>query len=440
MAKYKVLFFDYWTSGLHNFRRLTDEIHSSGGEFELVHLGSLRDGTVNRDVTIDGIRCRDISAFRGDGVIDIIRKLGPSVVVSLNMCLIPDRALFIACRRFGVPVAYLQHGAVLEPEALAGARAANDRQWNAVDYLSRVRKYATVIPWYLRAKDEIFPGRTSRRVLTQTIRHPTLSAVRPLASEELWPDVALVYSRTDADTLLRDWGMDETRVRIVGNPELDAAFQRRLSPLNATQKEEVKRALGLDPKRPVVLHADEGWTAIGAFGWNPTAAATMLRELCSVADRVGAQVLIRPKPAGKNVPGPFASFDIADVCRDIPGVAVSRARSVCDSLDVSDVVVGMMSTVLESAVVLGVPILTPSWFLQGKPELSAYVKYGSARAIADGDELASAIRESIGHRVTEISPEFAARRLGPLDGCSVSRIVGEIKKLAEQSRIQGLAV
>lgn len=420
----KIVFFDYWTAGMHNFRRVARAFEGEPVSFELLHLGSLRDKSIERETVIDGIPCRDITTYGNRGIYGVLASLRPDAVVTLNIAYLPDRALCLSCRKLGIPVVYLQHGAILEKDAMdamLGARSQGDAKWKWSDYASRLTKYGRMVPWYMQAKGELFPGAVSRDVLLKLATSPAHSTIYPPAPEELWPSRAMVYNQTDADTLRTDRGMPESRIAVVGNPELDEAFGRRKRPLTTAERKEVLARLGLRPDKPVVLHADEGWTAIGAFGWTPDLAKEYLRHLFESVQAAGAQMLVRPKPAGNAIPGPM-DFSITDFCRSFPEVVVSRAASVCDSIDVSDVVVGMMSTVLESAVILGRPLLVPAWMVGEKPELSSYVKYGAAKVVLRREELVGTIQQAVRAGTLPIPSLFAARRLGPLDDGSGARM------------------
>ena len=123
----RVVFFDYWTKGVHNFLRLMPYAPAGSAEFQLFHLGSWREGSVPRVQMIEGLPTVDIAAYRGMRLPDILRSLRPDVLVGLNMHTTFDRALFLTCRRLGIPTVYVQHGAIPDLEELRMMATQEDR-------------------------------------------------------------------------------------------------------------------------------------------------------------------------------------------------------------------------------------------------------------------------------------------------------------------------
>ncbi len=429
-----ILFFDSWTRGAHNFKRVVDGIPQGKASFNILHFGRLRDPLLPKCETLHGISTADISLFPGKSLLEVLQIYDPAVIVNLNAWYLWDRALFACARRLNIPTVYLQHGAMAEPDVMETVCRHNDANWRLRDYISRLPKYANVIKWYLGGKGERVPTRLSLEVLGSLLRYPTRSMVHPYAAHELWPDVALVYAESEVDRLVKHWQLPRDRIRIVGNPELDEAFVRSRIPLDISARERVFDSLGLALNRPVIFCPDEGWAANGTFGWTVESTRRWYADLDNAAGQLGAQVLVRPRPADGDLRGPNGRvYLVKDLCEGLPNVIVSRSSTVCEATEIANVVIGMMSTVIETAVAMRRPILVPAWGFSDSPiDASPYVRFGAARVIKSQQDLAADIRKALADPEVVISPAFARQRLGPPDGGALSRIVAEILAAASK--------
>ena len=422
----RVLFFDYFTRGIHNFTRVVEAAAPGEASFHLLHLGSFRDPSIPRTECIEGIPCEDIAVFGNKNLEEILRSLRPDVVVGTNMSQLADRALFLTCSKLMIPTVYLQHGSLLEYPAFLAAATQADQKWTIADYVQRIPKYAKVIPWYVSVRRGGWYDPLFWKVLWTLLKSPTVSNYFPVAPEKLWPTLALVYNQTDAEMLMRVYHFPADRIQVVGNPELDTATRRRDAPWKLDERARLVESIGLDPGTPILFYPDEGLTDGNVFGWTPSFRADRLRELYASCRQAGVQLLIRPRSHGLS-----QNDRVLEGCK---GVVVSRSIALVDSIDIAAVVVGTISTVLETAVVLRKPILSPLWYISGRANDSPYLKYRAATAVESPDDLSHMILQAANGCLRANTEEFATKRLGVLDGSASKRIVAAILGLGRSAQ------
>jgi hypothetical protein len=156
------------------------------------------------------------------------------------------------------------------------------------------------------------------------------------------PDRICVMDEVARDSLLAR-GCPPERVIVTGHPHLDS-----IEPVSRNERDGIRRELGIELDRPVVLFASEPKSRTGKRDGEPgerEALATLGETLIEAAP--GALLLVKPHPAEGNVPLP----------------ARPEARLVGDltprnAVAVSDVVAGMTSIILLEAALAGIPAVS----------------------------------------------------------------------------------
>ena len=435
----RVLFFDCWAipGAVEKFARIA-RLAADVADFRLLHLGSFReylsarttvtsqrDGQLPKTEVVHGIDCVDISLFRGMSFEDVLLALNPDVVVDMNMSGLRDRVLYITAARLGIPAVFMQHGAWLDPDALELVAKEEDRSLRAPgEYLKRIPSFLWALKNYLRGRDLADPR--PAKVVWRLLSTPASSHVFPAAAEELWPTRAMVFTPQDSAILARTHHLPDSRLRIVGNPELDAVCERKVLPMGSEERAERLVELGLEPHRPVVCYLEEALVEQNnLFGWDEARRVLLLRELCEVCQAAGVQLLVRPHPVTKTVA-------MQQVLGSRSGVVMSRELSLLDSCDLSMCVVVTMSTAAETALVLGKPVVVPMWHVNGDRVVSRYARFGAAHTPESPIELRELLLSlAAGLTPDTRSEEFVATRLGPVDGRATRRIADGILELAK---------
>lgn len=152
------------------------------------------------------------------------------------------------------------------------------------------------------------------------------------------PDRLTVWNEAQADEARRIHGVPPERMAITGAVALDDAVPER----PALDRAAFATAHGLDPDRPFVLYVGSSTTIV------PDEAAAVGRWHAGlVGDGARPQVLVRPHPLA---PLPDGAVP--------PGIAVHRTGSLGDALHHCAAVVGVTTSAMLEAALVGRPVLT----------------------------------------------------------------------------------
>lgn len=426
----RILAIDHWTRGVFNFTRLRSHLESQRADLTLLHWGSLRSHGVKRLEHIDGILCIDVRTFEGMNLDQIIAELAPDLVLLLNIHTLLERSVILTCRRMGIPTVYLQHGIMPDPDVLpfqCESVRVNTR-WN--EYIRKVPRYFRLLVMYLRARRYQLDSGFFRVAWAQ-LRSPRLSMFFPKDTVELTPARSLVFYDRDADFLRQTHGIARSEICVVGNPELDAAYERLNSPIVDCDKRRLRRSVGLAEQGPLLFYPDESFADSHLYGWNECYASERLEELLDICANAGWQLLIRPRHVAA----------VGDLSRKVGKhrAAVSRDLSIVDAIDISDCVLGTVSSVLENAVVLNRQILVPLWYLNNRAQDSPYLRAGKATSVDSPVELLNALaragnasEERLPHAAT--SPRTAALKRHQACEAIVSELVSIARRNPSNER------
>ncbi|MBV9549746.1 MAG: hypothetical protein JO256_08760, partial [Alphaproteobacteria bacterium] len=218
-----VLGFDGWTEGSINYQRLVKALEERGFRLELVHLGSWgHDKGRAKSEMIGPLPVYDISYFEGLDFPGVLGRKKPAAVIFLSTESFLHRAFNRYARAVGVPTLHLYHG-------LIGVQAVESGQPDRYRVLAQLKiilartmKVAfTVWPLYMRAL-WVTKARFSewRRFATDLVAQG-LGRYRKEASEDASTDFCAVYTKADVWHAVSKYHVPESRVRVVGNPDLN---------------------------------------------------------------------------------------------------------------------------------------------------------------------------------------------------------------------------
>lgn len=426
MRKPRVLFFDYWTKGIHKFLRIMED-GPDAAEYRLFHLGSYRDPSIPDEEVIHGLPCVDIRAFPGQRLDEILTELRPDVVVGLNLATLFDRALFLTCSRLGIPTVFLQHGSWLDQESFKTFIKSLDRGFNLLDRVRRLPSFSRVLPWYLRARKGSWSDLTPWQVVWKLAKTPTESHFFPLAPQELWPTRALLFTEEMAERLTDTHCIPRERLEVIGNPELDSVFARGRNPLSPPRRLELIHSLGLDSNLPILCLLEDGFVEQqNSFGWTDAVRNDRVLELYSACRKAGVQLIVRPHPDTR-------MDGMERALAGKAGAVVTRGLSLIDTIDISDAILATMSTAAETALILAKPILIALWHINGQIAMSPYLQYQVATSVKHPGELPEIVARAVSGQIPPPDlTKFSKNRLGPLDGGSAKRALTLILELAQK--------
>ncbi len=273
-----------------------------------------------------------------------------------------------------------------------------------------------LIPWYLESRGGTLIDFQFWHLLARLAWTPTLSHFYPTAPEELQPTLALVFKEGDAETLVRTHRMPRERIEIVGNPELDDVARLKTTGLSADERSARLEGFGFDYGKAVVCYLEDGFVEQQqCFGWTEKRRVELMMELANAVTNIGAQLLIRPHP-GSNADAMRRAF------AGRHGAVVTRDGGLIGAAAVADVVMGTLSTALETPVILGRPILVPLWHIDGDASASPFLRYGVAEAVDHPGMLSHCLSTALKSPPPVDKSTFLRERLGPVDGKSAARV------------------
>ena len=173
-----------------------------------------------KEQIISGILCKDVSAYNGMKIIDILRIESPDLVVQMNVSHLPNRIITTACKRLGIKIIYMLHGAVgnlSDAQALA-AEFTKSNKLNIQLKLKKIPKYIKLLREYHAASGNITD---TLHITRQAFSSPFTFIWNPVHHHSLNVDKAFVYSSSDIQSLTEVFGITPKNIMAVGNPRLD---------------------------------------------------------------------------------------------------------------------------------------------------------------------------------------------------------------------------
>lgn len=418
-----ILFFDYWTTGIHNFVPLYERLQKLGFSAQMLHLGSLRDPSIPQRQVLNEIVCEDISLY-GGSIAKALSKLRPRVVVMLNTTLTIDRTVNRLCRMMGIRTIYLMHGITAIGNDLDELVQHQSAHWTVVKRFGKVKKYARLSLGYLAviAKHnpiEMLDPRTYGHFV-QMVLWPCASQQRPWLHKDIYCDRALVYANVYRDSLLKETGYPKDRVIVVGNPNLDSAYALARDPQAPIRALARIEALGVVQGRKAVVYMEDAFPEQGIGGWTEQTRINELRTIARSVQAAGFDLIVKMHP-GSNSKAAVEEFSNDDQTHIVLKADLSELILGCVAT------IGHISTTLMLPVVLERPLIVPTWS-PGLERLGYYVTAGAATPATSPEKLIEllinldALASLDNNRLQGFVREFITHT----DGCSQDRIVAEI--------------
>lgn len=428
----KVLFFDYWTRGVHHLLPIHNELQHLGVATVLLHVGSWRDKTVPTEEIISGVLCRDISWYKTRSVYKAIMKERPDVVLTLNSTLMMDRAVNASCRALGIPTVTVMHGLMAFGDELDDMVKAVDTTINSWR-LARLGKYAlNVLPnfWLALLRLDGFPALFQGPTWRYMIEHatnPAKATLKPVVpTMSMLSDVALVYADVYRTLFMEVYGYPEERIRIIGPPSLDPVFELRAEPPSRRETEGFLKHHGIvvPPGQQIATYLEGSFVEAGFRGWTIASRIKHLEEVVEACRAAGWALVIKLHPCTD-------ASSIETAFPDQGGVFVRRTIDLPNLLWASSAALGHISTTIMSAVALRRPVLCPT-FDQSQSMANWYLRSGVATECTQPGELTESLRslDEIDSRQEGNRDDFIAQHITLVDGGANQRIVDSLLEVA----------
>lgn len=354
MRKNKILYFDYWTLGIKNFKLFDQLLKDKGCETKLLHLNSWRGITGPDYAEVDGIACYDISYYRTNLLYKILAIERPTAVVMLNASFMTDRTIIVACKNLGIKSIYFMHGDIMREEFKAATvESINNRITQSSSRKKILSHLTSTVLNYLYSTRQLGLSYLLRlhpyKVILNTYMNPGAYMFFPPPSFDIKPDMALVYGELDRKFLAQKFN-DANYVKIVGNPDLDHYFKTE-SQLGH-DKESFLEAARIPLDKPYVTYIEEGFVE-GNF-WGNDYRTKFLNEISRVCLEEGYNLVVKLHP--HTAKGPHrASLEM------IENVVLVDQADLAKLSYFSAICVCHFSTAMIFPMLLGKPLLVPRW-------------------------------------------------------------------------------
>jgi hypothetical protein len=354
MRKGKILYFDYWTKGIKNFKLFDQQLKDIGYETKLLHLNSWRGIEDPDNQTIDGIRCFDIRYYKTNFLYKILEIERPLAVIILNSWYITDRTVIIACKKLGIKSIYVMHGDIMRDEFKESTVDAINARIKKTSRIKKISKHFTSTVanylfsiwkynWLYFFKPHIY------KVLLKTFANPGAYMFFPPASFDIKTDMALVYGVLDRAFFENKFG-DKEYVKTVGNPDLDKFFQAEHQ--LGDQKKFFFEKNGIPQNRPYITYIEESF--VESNFWKNEDRINFLNEISSICDEEGYNLVVKLHPLTTKGPNRSTLDDFKNVKIieeiDFPKLVYFTEICVCH-----------FSTALIFPMLLDKPIIVPRW-------------------------------------------------------------------------------
>lgn len=354
MLRKKILYFDYWTVGIKNFKLFDDQLKSQGFETKLVHLNSWKNIDGPAYETIEGIACFDIKHYGTIYLHEVLKKENPLAVVMLNASFVTDRTIILSCKKLGIRSIYVMHGALTREEFIEESIKTINKSMKWAKFRRGLAHMKGAVINYL---DSIFRYNSKLlltihpyKVLLGTLMNPGTYLHFPPPSFDLKPDLTFVYGLSDYTFYTKRLKLPEQSVKVVGNPDLDPYFQG----MDKVGRDKISflKANNIPANKPYITYIEEGLAEDKI--WENEYRIRFFKQVNAACMESGFHLVIKlhPRTAG----GPYcASFN------DLLNVTILTRVNFPDLIYHTDKCVSHYSTTLIYAMLMDKPILVPRW-------------------------------------------------------------------------------
>ncbi len=352
----RIVYFDYWTVGVHNFLYLDQALKPLGHETMLLHLGSFRQPCPKQQ-EIDGLLCRDIRYYKTGLLYKALEKIKPDVIVSLNSSDLLDRTLILACKNLHIRTVFMMHGDRAVGDGIQSVIASTANKLNRLTYkLQKGKKYlGKVIPNYLfsllKYNKSYLNGLHACRVIYSYWQDFASAIYFPKYSEELLHDRCLIYSNRYIP-YFRKLGYPEPAIKVVGNPAHDTLFNRiKNSDFSHNQLPADLSALLEQEKRYALYLEDAFVEQKYSLEWTNEYRNQHLTDIAKVLARKGYELVVKLHP----------STDLNQVVVNGSNVKLYQAADLDALIFFAEFSIGHISTTINRAILLNTPVVIPQW-------------------------------------------------------------------------------
>ena len=229
----KIIYFDCWTQGVSNYEYIDIHLREKYRTF-LLHVESLIvpyfaphiDTSWYRkdcEQTIGGIRCRDVSAYGGLKIAEILKQESPDLVIMLSLSHLHNRIMTAACKRLGIKVVYMMHGWVFSQEdnQLLVDDLKKSNKFSFLLKCKKVLKFLHLLVEYRVASRNMYD---TLNIALQLFSAPFSFVWNPKRHHSLDVDRCFAYTDLDIVSISETHKISAEKIVVIGNPKIDWAL------------------------------------------------------------------------------------------------------------------------------------------------------------------------------------------------------------------------
>jgi hypothetical protein len=289
--KIKVLAFDSWTGGIHNYVRLLNDFKENNIEMFLVHLGSWGNDTRNsKKEYINNLEVRDISYYKNQNFENILDIEKPNLVLFLSTGTFAHRAFQRYCLQKNIPTINLAHGILS-----VGHYKGNDAPVKINIFahirwlLSRTKTtFLYAVPVYAKS---LYKTKATfsewKRLFSDLFDRVFYKETHKLALDAR-SSIACVFVDAEIEDISIRYNLDRTKIKVVGNPDL-IHFNITEDKLCSCLKNNVL-------KNKDVMYIDCGMTHFGVYFKSQNEYCEFISNISKKLAEFGFNLIFKIKP------------------------------------------------------------------------------------------------------------------------------------------------
>jgi len=352
----KILYFDYWTGGIHNFTAIDKELKEQGHETLLFHIGSFNE-SVPKEEIINGINCYDIAYYDTSFLYKALKEIKPDIVVSLNTTYIFDRVLIQSCHVLNIKTIFMMHGIRATGDELQKAMIETEKNYGKLNRkLLKAFKYVnTVIPnymysSYLFSRKEFFKLKFLKVILDYFF-NTGRALYYPICQEELLHNKCLVYAKKYIE-YYEKVGYNLENIVVTGDPKQDILLHK-IQNKNFNKNslsESIQNILKQGIKYAVYLE-DSFVESGNMFGWNNQKRNEHINEIAQRLEKENIKLIVKVHP----------TTNVKDLNLSSANCIVVEKTDLESLIYFSKFCIAYISSTVNIAVLTKKPILIPRW-------------------------------------------------------------------------------
>ncbi len=395
MSLKKVLFLDRWAKGpihTHFIPILKElELHEIGGF--MVHFGSKFDEEAI-NATFPNLKVKDISSYRFSmqNAKSIIDETKPDIIIYSGLINQPITQAFLhAAKVCGVKMGWIQYGSFMI------RRGDENKLFNKkINFSAALRNLSFSFIFLIKTLIKIRAFKELIRCLYKYARALLIHKsdyARTKLDFTLIPDFAIVNDNLTKKTLLKNYSI--SKVHVCGNPFIEIEKRN----VNSQKQDPIT-----SKKAVFILQQLFEMGMVESFEWLFSEYKRLYEQLSDL----GYDVTYKLHPSN--------SSDLESRLNELEGLTVVRNCDLNTLIDESDVVLGIASTVIITAVYLGKKTIITKWIAPNFVDQTGINDY-KAVTIVDGlEQIVTALDSSNDTLDDEAYEHFINDLVGPAIG------------------------